>query len=649
MTESVASGNAERRIGSALSWLDVPWAAAPLERGAWGDHAGRVDQWLAAGMHGSMDWIAGSAAGRREPWSEHPWARSCLVALMPCEIAACEPRGEAPVVAGYARERDYHHRAQGLLSRIADSLEREFPGLRSLRFCDELALPEVELAVRSGLGWRGRNSLLLTRQGSAHHVLGLLTDLEGIPPPPPHPDRCGSCTACIDACPSRAIAAPGLVDARLCLSHWNIEDRETSEGAAAAAARGEVFGCDICQSACPWNRKVPRTPHPGEWPRGWAGWNRICAPGGGFQSLFGRTPLRRAGRHKVRKALLRSLWNVDPAEALAQSGLALLEESHPPLRTWLRSRIPSRPECGRFALVGSGASCDALRRAFDLRGVPTGTEPDASGTERPRRILLVPPPGEPTERTVVPLLSGLEPGDVVADFGDGTVDEARALERNLSARGIRYLDAGTWEAPGEADGRFLFAAGGSAAGWWEIAPVLEAISATTGISGDAPACVLLGPAGSGRLARSAFEDIGSAVRGILSEASGLRSALRGVAGVGECPGPDDLDRVVDAAVVRAVARRLALLTKEGVRLGLEPDPRRMLFLWSGPGGFPREFLGPLADALTRTGTGDDALRFPAVANLLRAAAEGCAGIAAAAEAAGIPAPSIVSEVGARLE
>lgn len=292
-------------------------------------------------MHGGMDWYPASTAVRGDPWAEWPWARSVLAVRWPYPLPRPEPRGARPVVAGYARGADYHERLGAALRAARALLEAEFPGLRTRWFCDALPVQEIELARLCGLGWRGRNGLLIDqRLGSAFHLGGILLSLEGVDRPVAAPDRCGSCRACVDACPSRAIVADGVVDASRCISQWSIEDRATPEGAAAEATRGEVAGCDICQQACPWNRKLMTdSVYPDGWPAGWEDWISLCLPRAGFQSRFRGTPLLRPGRAKMLRVALRSLLNVDRDRALALLRAVAFEEDRPALREWAKALL----------------------------------------------------------------------------------------------------------------------------------------------------------------------------------------------------------------------------------------------------------------------------------------------------------------------
>lgn len=351
MTESVRS-----RVSRILEPHGMEWGLAPLASLPIADRERKIRAWVAEGLHGTMDWLARSIESRIRPGDQWPWARSFLVVKLPYDLPAAVAPGSRPEVAGYARGRDYHYRLDGRLKAIASDLQAEFPGLRTFQFCDDQHLPEVELAILAGLGWRGKNTLLLTRGGSAFHLAGLLLSLEGVDTPAPHRDHCGSCIACMAACPTGAFLEPGRIDASRCLSHWSIEDRHTTENVAARAARSEVFGCDICQQACPWNRKaLTENDLPERWPFSWEEWVDLCRPGGGFQSLFTKTPLRRAGRHKILRNLLRALWNTDTALAATLARRALETETYPALVEWIRSRLEAAPSPGDRAPPPNGA------------------------------------------------------------------------------------------------------------------------------------------------------------------------------------------------------------------------------------------------------------------------------------------------------
>jgi len=324
-----------------LEPLALDWGLAPLASSDYDGVGERLAEWVREERHGGMRWYPESVAVRADPWKEWPWTRSVLAVRWHYPLPRPQERGMEPVVAGYARVGEYHEYVSEALRAACRLLEDEFPGVRTRWFCDALPVQEVHLGVLCGLGWKGRNGLLIERsKGSAFHLGGILLSLEGVDVPPACPNHCGTCSACLDACPSRAIDPRGFVDASRCISQWSIEDRRTGEGAAAEAVRGEIFGCDICQQACPWNRKVMTdSVYPSEWPRSWEEWIQLALPRSGFQSRFHKTPLDRPGRAKVLRVLLRALWNVDRARALPLLRSVAFQEDRPEIRAWARELV----------------------------------------------------------------------------------------------------------------------------------------------------------------------------------------------------------------------------------------------------------------------------------------------------------------------
>ncbi len=220
--------------------------------------AQKLDRWLARGHHGTMTWMARRAPDRADPRRILPGARTVISLLTEYST---EPQGDARRwigrVSRYAWGRDYHHVVGRRLRRLARFLGREAPGSTSVAACDFKPVLEREWAERTGLGWIGKNTNLLTADRGSWFFLGEIVttlDLAGDAPPPVATNRCGKCVDCISACPTGAIVAPYVVDARLCISYLTIE----LEGPIPRELRpkiGEwIFGCDVCQDVCPWNR-----------------------------------------------------------------------------------------------------------------------------------------------------------------------------------------------------------------------------------------------------------------------------------------------------------------------------------------------------------------------------------------------------------
>ena len=229
--------------------------------------------WLAAGFHGSMDYMAAHGLKRARPAELVPGTVSVISARM-----NYLPRGEAPdwpqrerarlarpgegVISIYARGRDYHKVVRARLQKLQDRIAAQVGPFGHRVFSDSAPVLEGELAARSGLGWRGKHTLVLTREAGSMFFLGeLFVDL-ALPPTPAVEAHCGSCSACIDACPTGAIVAPGRVDARRCISYLTIEHDGAIDEALRPLMGNHVYGCDDCQTVCPWNKYAQRSELP---------------------------------------------------------------------------------------------------------------------------------------------------------------------------------------------------------------------------------------------------------------------------------------------------------------------------------------------------------------------------------------------------
>jgi epoxyqueuosine reductase len=219
-------------------------------------HGDAFERWLDAGYAGEMDYLERGRADRLDPRRLLPEARS-VVALALLYARDDDGPDWAPV-AGYARGRDYHDVIRPRLRRLVDFIAQATgPDVRSRAAVDTSAVLERDLAAAAGLGWIGKNTNLLSPELGSRFFIGIVLTSAELVPDSPLPDRCGTCTACLDACPTEAFVAPHVLDARRCISYLTIEHR----GAIPVELRdriGEhVFGCDVCQDVCPWNRKAP--------------------------------------------------------------------------------------------------------------------------------------------------------------------------------------------------------------------------------------------------------------------------------------------------------------------------------------------------------------------------------------------------------
>jgi epoxyqueuosine reductase len=237
--------------------------------------------WLAAGFHGEMDYMAAhvTPAGNKRalPTELVPGTCSIITArinyrYLPAErnsryaeragadfSSDAEADGNRAIISRYALGRDYHKLLRGRLQKLADRITGEIGEFSYRVFTDSAPVMEVGLAQNSGLGWRGKHTLLLDRDAGSYFFLGeIFTDLP-LAPDTPVTDHCGSCTACIDACPTQAIVAPYRLDARLCISYLTIELKGSIPESLRPLTGNRIYGCDDCQRACPWNRFAPLT------------------------------------------------------------------------------------------------------------------------------------------------------------------------------------------------------------------------------------------------------------------------------------------------------------------------------------------------------------------------------------------------------
>ena len=229
------------------------------------EHASLFAEWIDAGHHASMAYLGKNAAIRANPRERWPWAKSVVSILVPY----ASERPHAPEgalshhVARYALGDDYHD----VLDRILRTFENALPGVKTWRYVDTGPLSDRSYAAQAGLGWVGKNGMLIHEQDGSYFFIGtLLTALENDIEAATVADRCGACTRCLDACPTNVILPNRTVDSQHCISYATIEHLGPLDAHVAQHLAGNAFGCDICQEVCPWNR-APAESHPAFVPR----------------------------------------------------------------------------------------------------------------------------------------------------------------------------------------------------------------------------------------------------------------------------------------------------------------------------------------------------------------------------------------------
>jgi epoxyqueuosine reductase len=248
-----AEESAEERIKAealSLGFTAVGIARAEkLER-----EADRLRAWLDSAYHATMEWMARRYAERTDPERVLPGVRSVIVVAMNYYHPAEHARGTGRI-SRYAWGDDYHELLGAPLRTLGEWLEREFPGARAKTYADTGPVMEKAWAERAGIGWIGKHTNLITRERGSWVFLGvLLTTLE-LTQDAPATDHCGTCTLCLEACPTGAIVDPYVLDARRCISYLTIEHRGAIPAEFEDALDGWIFGCDTCQDVCPWNER----------------------------------------------------------------------------------------------------------------------------------------------------------------------------------------------------------------------------------------------------------------------------------------------------------------------------------------------------------------------------------------------------------
>lgn len=277
---------------------------APLEPNP---HAAELARWLAAGYGGTMRYLERQQAKRADPRRIMPQARVAVVTLTNYFHGSNPGREPGAKVAQYAWTADYHHILGRRLDQLARAIREVVPHARTRCYVDAGPVPERDLAARAGLGWIGKNTMLINPQIGSFTFIGVvLTDADLEPDPPFEADRCGTCRACLDACPTDAFPAPHTMDARRCISYLTIEHRAAFTPAERDSVGEWLFGCDVCQDVCPWNVRFAQVAGDPAWaPR-----PDVAAPDldallaaddATFNRRWGDTPFERPGPAGMRR------------------------------------------------------------------------------------------------------------------------------------------------------------------------------------------------------------------------------------------------------------------------------------------------------------------------------------------------------------
>jgi epoxyqueuosine reductase len=308
----------------------------------------RLRDFVAQGFHGSMGWIAETLERRGDPRTLWPEARSIIVLAMnygpdhdPRDLLG---KGDRGAISVYAQNRDYHDVIKGRLKEIAGRIAARTGGDVKV-FVDTAPVMEKPLAEAAGIGWQGKHSNLVSREFGSWLFLGSIFTTAEIAPDKPEQDHCGSCRACIDACPTDAFPAPYRLDARRCISYLTIENKGPIPLEFRAAIGNRIYGCDDCLAACPWNkfarqaseaklaaREDLREPRLAD---------LLALDDAAFRALFSGSPVKRIGRDRFLRNVLIAAGNSSDI-VLADACRALLGDASPLVRgaaVWALSRL----------------------------------------------------------------------------------------------------------------------------------------------------------------------------------------------------------------------------------------------------------------------------------------------------------------------
>jgi epoxyqueuosine reductase len=317
--------------------VDQPWPASA-----------RLAEFVAAGRHGTMDWIERTAERRSHPRAMWADARSAIVLGLnygpdrdPLEALKTTSRAAISV---YAQGDDYHDLIKKRLKRLASALQARLGGEVKV-FVDTAPLMEKPLAEAAGLGWQGKHTNLVSREFGSWLFLGAILTTLKLTPDAPSGDHCGACRACLDICPTGAFPAPYQLDARACLSYLTIEHAGPIPEQYRVALGNRIYGCDDCLAVCPWNKFAQASHEAALHAR-----DALKAPSladvaglddAAFRALFAKSPVKRIGRDRFVRNVLYAIGNSgDPA--LAGSAAARLEDDNETVREaarWSLSRL----------------------------------------------------------------------------------------------------------------------------------------------------------------------------------------------------------------------------------------------------------------------------------------------------------------------
>jgi epoxyqueuosine reductase len=265
-----------------------------------------IESWLSKGMHGSMDFMERNLEKRLNPAELVEGAKSVIIVFVNYYSPLKQTDPEAPVISKYAYGKDYHVAIKDKLQQLLKFIDKEIAPCKGRAFVDSAPVLEKAWAKEAGLGWIGKHSLLITKEYGSFVFIGeLIIDLELDYNNEKEADYCGTCNRCIEACPTGAIVSERVIDVRKCIAYHTIENKDECPPEVRSKLNNRIFGCDICQDACPWNKEKKETeiqefkPLKSLLEMDWQAWHLLDQTT--FDRMFHNTAIKRAGYNKLKQ------------------------------------------------------------------------------------------------------------------------------------------------------------------------------------------------------------------------------------------------------------------------------------------------------------------------------------------------------------
>jgi epoxyqueuosine reductase len=317
-----------------LGFQDIGFTGVNLN-----EHEAYLEKWLQAGYHGTMDWMDRHGSKRSRPSELVPGTCtviSCRMDYLPEAADAWEilENSKKGFVSRYALGRDYHKLIRTRLAKLAERIRDELASGTFRAFVDSAPVLERAVAEQSGLGWIAKNTMLINESAGSYFFLGeIYTDIPFTPSDPKEEKHCGSCSACMTACPTDAFVAPFVLDARRCISYLTIEHKGSIDEALRPKMGNRIYGCDDCQLVCPWNKFATTSPEPDFSPREGLDQADLVTLFAWTESEFEErlqgSPIRRIGHERWLRNIAVALGNAETTQEIVSALRSKLDTSSP--------------------------------------------------------------------------------------------------------------------------------------------------------------------------------------------------------------------------------------------------------------------------------------------------------------------------------